>query len=195
MIDYVEAPNAPKEPMGFSYGKPRLFLAGGITGCHDWQSDLVTMIHDLQLEVLNPRRKEFPANDPDAAAEQIQWKYCMLRYADAIAFWFPAEALCPIALFELGTWSSRCESGHSYASPRLFVGVHPEYKRRRDIEIQMSLVAHQVEIVYDLPSLARQIREWPVWVDGEVRHRPMPTPRITTLFKEADGSKECGTDG
>lgn len=39
--------------------KPAVFLAGGITGCSDWQQEIVTRLHDLPVVLLNPRRAIF----------------------------------------------------------------------------------------------------------------------------------------
>ena len=39
----------------------------------------------------------------------------------------------------------------------IYIGVHPEYKRRIDIEIQTSLVRPDIKIVYSLVELARLI--------------------------------------
>jgi len=39
---------------------------------------------------------------------------------------FPCETLCPITLYELGTWSILSQQ----TGAKLFVGCHPEYKRK-----------------------------------------------------------------
>jgi hypothetical protein len=136
---------------------PALFLAGGITGCPDWQREVVRLLDGLPLTLLNPRRAQFPLGDPAAAPAQIEWEYRHLRKADAILFWFPHEALCPIALYELGAWSAyRDERG-----PRpLFVGVDPLYPRRLDVEVQTGLARPEVTIRYRLADLAGDVREW-----------------------------------
>ena len=81
---------------------PAVFLAGGITACSGWQQEIVAHLHDLPVVILNPRRANFPIDDPTAAPQQIEWEHRHLRKADAIAFWFPCETLCPITLYELG---------------------------------------------------------------------------------------------
>ena len=126
-----------------------IFLAGGIAGAPDWQQDIANMLGDTRLVLLNPRRENFPIDDPGAALKQIVWEYEHLRKASAILFWFPCETFCPIALYELGTWSMTDKS--------IFVGLHPEYKRRQDVEIQMMLVRPGVEIVYSVRDLANQV--------------------------------------
>jgi hypothetical protein len=142
----IESPHPyHKQPGEFS-----VFLAGGITGCPDWQQEIASLLKDTDLLVLNPRRKEFPMNDDQAARIQIKWEYQHLRAADAILFWFPKESVCPIALYELGAWSM--------TNKTIFVGVHPDYERRLDIEIQIGLRKPGVGIVYSLSELADQIR-------------------------------------
>lgn len=140
---YVEAPASPVE------NKKGLFLAGGITGCPDWQADIVSKLEDLDIAIYNPRRKNFPINDPKASFKQIKWEYDMLRHADMISFWFCKETMCPIVLYELGAWSMTTKP--------IVVGVDPEYSRRQDVEIQTKLVRPSVSIVYDTDSLRDEI--------------------------------------
>src|SRR5262249_4508831 len=99
----------------------------------------------------------FPIDDASAALEQIRWEYRHLRKADAVLFWFPCETLCPISLYELGAWSVYCDQ--TGLRP-LFVGVHPQYRRRPDIEIQTGLVRPEVPIVYRVSDLAERVRQW-----------------------------------
>ena len=128
-----------------------LFLAGGITNCPDWQQALVQLLRNTDLVLLNPRRANFPMADPSAANQQIDWEHKHLRLADAISFWFCAEAMQPITLYELGAWSM--------TDKPLFVGVHPGYIRRQDVEIQTELARPDVKIVYALSDLANQIKQ------------------------------------
>jgi len=143
---YVEALNEPK-----SDGMEAMFLAGGITNCPDWQQVIVSLLKDTQLTLLNPRKANFPIGEPGAALERITWEHKMLRVADAILFWFPCETVCPIVLYELGAWSM--------TDKPIFVGVHPDYGRRQDVEIQTGLVRPEVEVVYSLEALAEQVKE------------------------------------
>jgi hypothetical protein len=148
MMKYIEAVDS-YDPYGEEI---KLFLAGGITGCPNWQQTMVNSLRYTTLTLLNPRRKNFPIDDPGAALIQIAWEYNALRNADAIQFWFPKETLCPIVLYELGAWSM--------TEKRIFVGVHPEYQRRQDVYIQTGLVRNDVEIVDSIQALADQIIEW-----------------------------------
>lgn len=94
--------NAPSPISNSHFYKPSLFLAGGITNTPVWQDVVCDALQDLDIVVLNPRRKDWP-DDPAEIKRQIQWEYRMLRHADMIAFWFPKESVCPISLFELGS--------------------------------------------------------------------------------------------
>jgi len=130
-----------------------IFLAGGITNCPEWQDDIIKMMNDVPLlkdvTLFNPRRKNFPIHDPNAANEQITWEYWHLHQSDAILFWFPKETLCPIVLFELGA--------HSMRDIPIAVGVHPEYKRKQDVVIQMSLKRPKLNVVTSLEDLVAEI--------------------------------------
>ncbi len=126
--------------------EPTLFLAGGISNCPDWQSELTAKLERTNWTVLNPRRKDFDAGDSSLAEVQIEWEFRHLRLASAIAFWFPPETLCPITLYELGAWSM--------TNKRLFVGVDPNYGRRLDVKIQTKLARPEVVILESLTDLA-----------------------------------------
>jgi len=152
---YVEAPHiiASSARPG-----PLVFLAGGITGCPDWQ-------HEARIElerddgtgkplhpctILNPRRADFPMADPMAAAEQIAWEYDALRDADIVLFWFCKETVQPIVLFELGATMER----HYYeddedesdtplekrwGGDKCVIGVEEGYARVQDVQLQVAL--------------------------------------------------------
>lgn len=137
---YIEAP---AEWGG--YGRS-VFLAGGITDCPDWQTEMVELLDGSGLIVLSPRRADFPIGDPGAAEAQIAWEYRYLRRAGMISFWFPKETLCPIVLYELGAWSMTGKS--------LIVGVEPGYERETDVRVQTRLTRPDVAIVDTLEELA-----------------------------------------
>lgn len=132
-MTYIEAPN----PHGkFSFGS--IFLAGGITDCPDWQSEVAAGLQDTDAMVYNPRRANFPMGDPFAGGQQIEWEHKALMGCFTILFWFPEETLCPIVLFELGA--------QSQLHKRLVVGTHPNYKRRFDVQHQLRLARPEVHV-------------------------------------------------
>ena len=147
-----DRPRVVEAPAVFDRSGLSIFLAGGITGCPDWQADLVGLLGP-QLEhratLLNPRRSSFDASQPGVAREQIEWEFHHLRWADVILFWFPKETLCPISLYELGAWSM--------TGKPLFVGVHPDYARKLDIEIQTQLERPEIRLACSLAELASQV--------------------------------------
>jgi len=128
----------------------KLFLGGGITGCEDWQSEMIELLgHVNDLTIYNPRRLNFPINNPKASEEQITWEYNHLGNADLISFWFSKGSINPIVLFELGKF---IESGK-----KIFIGIDPDYERRQDVEIQTLLSNPSIEIVYSIKELSDQI--------------------------------------
>lgn len=131
----------------------RVFLAGGITGCPDWQAAIVPLLWDLPLAIFNPRRAVWNAESED----QIQWEHKYLLKAHVALFWFCAATVCPIALYELGVVSAwRGLTGHK----ALFVGIEPGYAREVDVRIQTRLERPEVEIADSLEDLARQVRDY-----------------------------------
>jgi len=108
---------------------PLLITGGGISGCPDWQQDIRKLIHDTRncdtLVLVNPRRAVFDVNDKSMTPIQVGWEHRHLDSVDAILFWFPEETLCPITLYELGTWSIKAQA----SGTKIFIGCHPNYAR------------------------------------------------------------------
>lgn len=134
-----------------------VFLGGGITGCPDWQSEMVPLLSDSDGVLFNPRRQEFDVTDQTLLDQQIEWEYKHLKMTDSVMFWFPKETVCPITLYELGVWSNR-------RATSIHVGCHPEYSRKYDIVKQLSLSRPDITVVFSLEDLAKQIKveadEW-----------------------------------
>ena len=147
-MEYIESP----ENYVKTSDRKALFLAGGITNCPDWQSEIVNLLKNSDTAIFNPRRKNFPIDNPDASKEQIKWEFEHLRKANLILFWFPKESICPIALYELGAWCM--------TDTPLFIGVEKQYERRIDIEEQTALVRPGIKIVYSLNDLASQVMDY-----------------------------------
>jgi hypothetical protein len=131
---------------------PSVFLAGGITGCPDWQATAFDALADLPVAVFNPRRKNFPIHDPSASAEQIAWEHRHLQRADVALFWFPASGpvVQPIALYELGRYASLVLE--------VAVGADPAYVRRQDVEIQMQLARPDIAVHDTLTATVTEAR-------------------------------------
>jgi hypothetical protein len=149
MLEIIEAPNQPKED-----NKVKLFLAGGITNCRDWQKSIIEKFQSIkddfdkymidQLSVFNPRREDFPIDDPNASEEQITWEYEKLKESDIIVYWFSSGSLNPIVLYELGL------HGNSQPDKKIVIGCDKKYERISDVEIQTKLARPDVNITYDL---------------------------------------------
>jgi hypothetical protein len=123
-------------PIRFS--NPSVFIAGGISDCPDWQSEMVSLINTDIHDVVNPRREGGFDRTGTTAEEQITWEHRALEMVDACIFWFPKETLCPITLFELGKMLERTMET---SGMRLAVGWHPDYARAFDLEVQIKLAS------------------------------------------------------
>lgn len=148
---YIEAPSEQDAEV------PTLFLAGGITDCPDWQAEFCHLMQHVDLTILNPRRKNFPIGDPDAAFQQIEWEHCWLQDADAVLYWFSRGSLNPIVLYEYGM---RLGWRRNVDPLKTFVGCDPEYPRIQDVHIQTKLEDPSIVIHDDLLSLSIEVATW-----------------------------------
>jgi len=135
----------------------KIFLAGGITNCPNWQKELIEKMEkqetgDAEVYLFNPRRENFPIDDPNASKEQITWEFEALREADMIIFWFSKGSDNPIVLYELGMWGNSRDT-------LIAIGIDEGYSRKQDVEIQTMLARDDVAIVYTLDEVVKQIVE------------------------------------
>jgi len=122
-----------------------LFLAGGITGCGDWQSDVASKLTGKYLIVVNPRRKVW--DDKITTLEQVTWEFEAISRCKNILFWFTPPTMNPITLLEYGKVLENREQFHGH---NIFVGCHPDYVRREDVIVQTKLARPKSKIkVYD----------------------------------------------
>ena len=128
---------------------PTLFLAGGITNCPVWQTDIIEYFKGTDLTIYNPRRDDFDITNNSVEEEQITWEHVYLKHSKNILFWFPKETVCPITLYELGRYIN--------TDKNIFVGMHPDYVKRRTMEIQIELYRPEIKSVYSIKELANQI--------------------------------------
>ena len=136
--------------------EPTVFLAGGITDCPWWQDDVIAMLTNYPGIIYNPRRKDFPMDDPNAAEEQITWEYNALNKANIFSMWFCAgKSDQPICMYELGRHVTRLDE-HSFLD-RVVIGVEPGYKREQDVRIQMDLISPTIFISSTLEEHAANI--------------------------------------
>ena len=147
---YIEAPTPYQQAES---DPPAVFLAGGITGCPDWQATAAAQLASAPCVVLNPRRAAFDIADPQAASAQIAWEYRHLRLPRVLTlFWFPAcdrsVTVQPIALYELGgALERRC------LDRPVLIGADPGYPRRFDLVEQLGHEAPDLDVLDELDSL------------------------------------------
>ena len=138
----------PDSEDGSSRDKHRVFLAGGISNCSNWQEDAVAYFKALGLSesfvLFNPRRDTFDVTNPADTEFQIKWEFDHLKACKTVFFWFPHETLCPITLYELGVCAARGQ--------HIIVGVDPEYKRKLDVIEQLKHLRPDVHVHGSLAS-------------------------------------------
>ena len=145
----------------------RVFLAGGITGCSNWQEKVINELLHLSdyynlenVTIFNPRRNDFDVTDKDAEIEQIKWEHAWLTRCDIFSCFFEAsESLQPITLYELGR----------YGKSKNFdpvITVQKGYLRERDVLIQtavdklpLNYISGEDAILQHARSIAQRIQE------------------------------------
>ena len=153
--------------------KKSIFLAGGITGCDNWQLDLIFELRSLDnsglfdlggLIIFNPRSDNFDVMDMEATIEQIKWEHKCLEKCDICSFFFPAsESVQPITLYELGRYLSNHTS---------VIGIQEGYKRAEDVKIQLALDGNYCTIYHDYYEAIREhARSLAITYDNMRRNR------------------------
>lgn len=139
--------------IAYEFDGPIVFLAGGISGCENWQDYIINKLQIQDKEqnylLINPRRQGDLAPNGEMAEAQIIWEAEAMTLVDTMAFWFPKETLCPITLFEYGLSIGRKQD--------IILGVHLEYQRRFDLEIQTQHYRPRIKPVYSLDDFAQRI--------------------------------------
>lgn len=145
------------EPYESNPNDLKVFMAGGITRCRDWQKEFITYLENLnrnfnyghyskykafdKLVLFNPRRKNFPINDPNASYDQINWEFNHLQQCDFFLMHFcNSESVQPICMYELGRNLVLMQQKfpNDYLN-RILVCVEPGYSREQDVLIQTQL--------------------------------------------------------
>ena len=129
------------------------FLAGGITNCSEWQNEIIKGLNEklkddyeeCRLVLFNPRRENFPINDPNAALEQINWEFEYLEKCQIFSMFFDGTAKSdqPICFYELGRNIERMKQKFPKDWwMRIIVSVNSNFKRSNDVIIQTSLTTN-----------------------------------------------------
>jgi len=147
----------------------KCFLAGGITNCSNWQKAVIKNIEEYALDtkvdlryldIYNPRRDNFPINNPNAAEEQIKWEFDYLEKCDIFSMYFcNSSSVQPICMYELGRNIS--EKMYKYMTTwthRIIISVEKGYKREQDVIIQTQLATDNMTnpMIYATPELHAQ---------------------------------------
>ena len=128
-----------------------IFLAGGITNCSEWQNEVIKCLNDMskyvedgleKLVIFNPRRKNFPMDNPNAAEEQITWEFNFLEKCDIFSIYFDytEKSDQPICFYELGRNLVKMEIKFPEDfKERIVISYKENFKRAKDVIIQSNL--------------------------------------------------------
>ena len=148
-----------------------VFLAGGITDCPEWQREVIAKLDDLDCVVFNPRRDNFPIDDPGAADEQIAWEFNALSRCNIFSMWFcNSKSDQPICFYELG----RNLALHS--ADTIIVGCDSGFRRKQDVIIQTKLAIPEIKVRLDFDEYV-----------GVLRDIIIHNQRINSRFKRLGG--------
>lgn len=120
-----------------------LFLAGGISGCRNWQDDVLRELEPDNISIFNPRQKYFDISDKDATPKQIAWEFERLESMDVFSMYFcNSDSVQPICMYELGRNIIRMQNRFPNDwYDRIVVSIEDGYIRKQDVIIQLSLCA------------------------------------------------------
>lgn len=130
----------------------RIFLAGGICKCIEWQKKVIDILtkndNEIRVEnptyneiyLLNPRRTDW-IEEPGAAERQIEWEFDMIERCEMFTMYFAGgESDQPICMYELGRNLLRMR--YEYPSTwkdRIVITCDSNYKRLNDVLVQTRL--------------------------------------------------------
>ena len=126
------------------YDDVTVFLAGGITGCRDWQKETIEHLRkfvgrdDTQVVVYNPRQENFDVNNLAATIDQITWEYQYLNQVDIFSMYFVGgDQIQPICMYELGRYIKPYEEEQ-------VISVEKNYIRKNDVACQVALTTRGI---------------------------------------------------
>ena len=140
----------------------KLFIAGGIRNCPNWQNELISKLiedqrikdeieedEDIKIIVFNPRCKEIPEEK-----SQIKWEFDSMKKSDIISFWFSEGSVNPITLLEYG---KHLKSNMGMNIKHLVVGCHPNYERKSNVIYQTELERKDLKVNEDFDSFYEKL--------------------------------------
>lgn len=147
-VNVVTAP----EHRYFPKRSMKIFLAGGICNCIDWQKKVIDEFtkdngeifidnptYD-ELYLLNPRRVGW-IETPGASERQIEWEFDMIERSDVFTMYFAGgDSLQPICMYELGRNILRMQDKYPKTwKDRIIITCDKNYKRLNDVIVQTRL--------------------------------------------------------
>ena len=131
----------------FPQGSIKVFLAGGICKCENWQKYIIDNMLPSFLEknvyLLNPRRDNFVMVEGEET-RQIEWEFDMIERCDIFTMYFAGgESDQPICMYELGRNIERMKQKYpdSWAR-RIIITCDKNYRRLNDVIIQTRLATN-----------------------------------------------------
>lgn len=129
-----------------------VFLAGGISGCRDWQKETIEHLREFvgkgddQVVIYNPRHENFDIKNRFATTDQITWEYQYLNQVDIFSMYFVGgDQIQPICMYELGRYTKPYDE-------QQVISVEREYMRTDDVIIQIALATRGLTPVHTFAS-------------------------------------------
>lgn len=132
----------------------KVFLAGGICQCIEWQKKVIDYFQEDkeflelnvtydQLYLLNPRRAEWLEKEGEVI-KQIEWEFDMLERCDLFSMYFAGgESVQPICMYELGRYIERMKQRFPNTwKKRIVITCDSSYKRLTDVLVQTRLATN-----------------------------------------------------
>lgn len=142
--DRFNVVTAPESIYSYEDDYIKVFLAGGISGCPDWQSEVIKRLKcefiggwefgDPGIVIYNPRRENFDVNDISETDKQIEWEFNAINRSDIFSMYFCKDTLQPICMYELGRAVERFKHNKG-----LIISIESGYARTDDVLIQTEL--------------------------------------------------------
>lgn len=140
---------------------PFIFLAGPIQGAPNWQSEAVSIIHNINPSVIIASPRKEYLNDSFVYEKQVDWETHYLRLASqigVIAFWLaaqteetPGRAYAQTSRLELGEWKVH----HQFFGTVLSVGIEKGFGNSRYIKHRFNQDCPKVKISSNLESMCQ----------------------------------------
>lgn len=156
-INLITAPNESLYDLpDYPEEKLRIFLAGGITGCRDWQKECVEWLDEIlyndnerNVLVYNPRRDIWDMNNPSATYQQIKWEFRNLEKMDIFSMYFCTSdtSVGPMCFYELGRYICRMQMRFPNSwQKRIIISTDKGYSRADDVCYQTMFAGDGIRI-------------------------------------------------